>query len=124
MFNSIIYQLKQKETWIGILVVLLIITLSFIFTVYAMKFDFISRIQGLTMTCMDLTNKIILTVTFTLTAFGLSAAMLLGEFINYVDAKKKNNKKEMAKTLRNTVVAGFFTTASGIIVTFILFSRC
>lgn len=124
MLKSIIHQLKQKETWIGICIIFLILSLSFLFTLYAMKFDFISRIQGLTMTCSDLTNKIILTVTFTVMAFFISSTMFIGEFINYVEAKKIKNKSAIIPALRNTIIGGCLTTITGTVITFLLFTRC
>lgn len=129
--NSILEEIRrlirfftQIETWIGIAIILLILALSFGVTLYAMKFDFINQIYGITSTCRGLTNNIILTLIFMTTGFFISSVLFIGEYINYIDAKQHNDHRKQKISIRNCLFACVTTLAIGLSTIYILLLRC
>ena len=116
---------SYKESWIGLGMLCVVCILSYMAIRYAYKFDFISKINGLTTGCYsELNNTIILISSFLSLAFALSSVLLFGEFINYVDAKRRKRLVRSKKLLLLTLLNGAISTSTGTALTIILFKWC
>lgn len=114
----------QVETWVGIAIIILITSLGFGVTLYAMKFDFISQIYGLATSCIGLSNNVILTMIFMTTGFFISSVLFLGEYVNYIESKRINAHTQARIALRNCLYSGVTTVAIGLSTIYILIMRC
>lgn len=115
----------QVETWVGIAIMLIIMALGFGVVIYAMKFDFISKLHGLaSTTCIGLTNNVILTMIFMTTGFFISSMLFIGEYVNYIDSKRLNAYTQAQRALRNCMYSGVTTVAIGVSAIYILVMRC
>lgn len=125
-FHSLVEDLKKPDTWVGIGLVTLFFGLAIYVFRVALRSDTMLRAlhPGITAICRELGENAIAFLFFGMIFFGLTALATLGEFVSFLDSKRRRDEYGRSQALRGLAGWGFVALAIGLAAAIFLDSRC
>jgi len=118
-------QLKKGETWVLIGILSVFFLLAFFATRFALRSDVLLRaLHPSASMCRELGENAIAFLFFSIFFFGLTALATLGEFVTYIDAKRRHAHYNARGALKGTAGWGAAALVIGLAVVIFLDSRC